>query len=81
MSGYFLLDPDVKMRCPWMQYARESSCFLDPACDRLHNSDSMELKLAVSCDSGKSLSMTLLLLSFLLHFFTNVMFFPFLKST
>lgn len=63
-----------------MGCARESSCLLDPGCDHLHNSDSMELKLAVSYGSAELFSRTLVLPPLLLQFPTGVAFFPLFKN-
>lgn len=63
-----------------MGCARESSCLFDPGCDHLHNSDSMELKLAVSYGSAESFSRTLLLPPLLLQFPISVVFFSFFKN-
>jgi len=41
------------MSCPRMGCAEESCGFVDPACDHLHNSDSMESKLAVGNGSAE----------------------------
>lgn len=68
------------MSWPWIGCARESSCLLDPGRDHLHNSDSMELELAVSYGSAELFSRTVVLPSSLLCFLIGVVFFPLFKN-
>lgn len=63
-----------------MGCARESSCLLDPGCDHLHNSDSMELKLAVSYSGAELFSRMLVLPPSLFHFFIGVVLFLLFKN-